>query len=440
MVKTVVIGAGAMGLAAAHYALSLGHEVDVVEADSQAGGMAAHFDFAGLSLERFYHFVCKADAATFSLMEELGIGDKMRWRGTSMAYWIDGELHRWGDPLSLLAFPKLDPISKFRTGLQMFLTTRRRSFDDLETVSTRDWIERGSGKRVYDLLWRRLLALKFYQYADDVSAAWIATRIKRVGTSRRSLFQEELGYIEGGSETLVEALVQSITRRGGRIHLATPASKVASEHGRVTGVEAGGKLFPADAVISTVPTPFVSRLVPDLPDAAKKAYDSIRNIGVVCVVHKLKRSVTPHFWLNIVDETMAIPGLIEFSNLRPTPETIVFVPYYMPTDNPKWSAPDAAFIDESFGYMKRINPALTDGDRLAAHVGRLRYAQPLCEPGFAAKLPPIRTPIAGLQIADTCFYYPEDRGISEGARLAKEMAQAIGTDHQPRREPVFGTK
>jgi hypothetical protein len=61
----------------------------------------------------------------------------------------------------------------------------------------------------------------------------------------------------------------------------------------------------------------------------------------------------------------------------------------------------------------------------------------VCEPGFAAKIPPIRTPIAGLQIADTCFYYPEDRGVSEGARLAREMALAIGTDHQPRREPVF---
>ena len=77
---------------------------------------------------------------------------------------------------------------------------------------------------------------------------------------------------------------------------------------------------------------------PICPTAAKAAYDAIRNIGVVCVVHKLKRSVTPHFWLNVVDETMAIPGLIEFSNLRPTPDTIVYVPYYMPTDNPKFGA------------------------------------------------------------------------------------------------------
>jgi len=60
-----------------------------------------------------------------------------------------------------------------------------------------------------------------------------------------------------------------------------------------------------------------------------------------------------------------------------------------------------------------------------AALGRLRYAQPVCEPGFADRLPPIQTPIRGLQIADTSFYYPEDRGVSESVRLAKQMAARI---------------
>lgn len=437
MVKTVVIGAGAMGLAAAHYALKLGHEVDLIEADKVAGGMAAHFDFDGLSIERFYHFVCKPDAPTFALMKELGIADKMRWRETSMAYFRGGRLHKWGDPVSLLTSSLLNPIEKLRYGAQVFLTSKRRSFDDLERVQARRWIERGSGRSVYEKLWRPLMDLKFYQYAEDISAAWIATRIRRIGNSRKSLLQEELGYIEGGSETLVAALVDSIERQGGRIHLGTPASEIETVDGRVIGVAAGGRLFRADAVICTVPTPSVARLVPELPEASKAAYAAIRNIGVVCVVHKLRRRVSPHFWVNIIEPGIEIPGIIEFSNLRPMPETVVYVPYYMPTDHPKWSWPDERLIEESFGYLKRLNPSLTDADRLASRAGRLRHAQPVCEPGFAAKIPPIRTPIEGLQIADTCFYYPEDRGVSEGARLAHEMALAIGTDHQPRREPVY---
>src|SRR5215468_8883968 len=146
MARVVVLGAGPMGLAAAQRAATLGHDVDVLEADGKVGGMAAHFDFSGLSTERFYHFVCKSDTPTFQLMEELGIADRMRWMETSMAYYTHGAIYRWGDPISLLRFPHLTLVEKIRTGLQMFLTTRAQNFDSIEALTSREWIERGSGK------------------------------------------------------------------------------------------------------------------------------------------------------------------------------------------------------------------------------------------------------------------------------------------------------
>lgn len=425
MTKIVVLGAGPMGLAAAYQAVSLGHEVDLVEADSKVGGMAAHFDFDGLSIERFYHFICKSDASTFALMDELGIGDKMRWSDTSMSYYMGGKVHKWGDPFALLSFPHLTMTEKFRTGLQMFLTTKAKDFDSIEHLTSRQWIEGGSGKSVYNKMWKRLQELKFYEMADEVSASWIATRIKRIGNSRKSIFQEQLGYVDGGSEVLMDAIADAIRKKGGRIHLSTPAEQVLTENGTATGVRAGGQVFPADAVISTVPTPLISRLVPDLPDDSKAAYDAIRNIGVVCLIFKLKKSVSPYFWMNIVEPDIEIPGIIEFSNLRPTAETVVYVPYYMPPTQEKWGWDDQAFVDQAFGYIKRINPAITDADLLGAEVSRLRYAQPVCEPNFLDKVPPVQTPIAGLQVADTCYYYPEDRGVGESIRFGRMMADKV---------------
>ncbi len=425
MSQVVVLGAGAMGLSAAYHALKRGHQVTLLEAGPEPGGMAAHFDFGGLSLERYYHFICKADAPTFALMDELGIGDKMRWTPTSMGYYVDGKLYPWGDPISLLKYPKLTLIEKFRYGLMMFMQTKRKDWASLDPVSAKDWIVSWCGEGVYNKMWKPLFDLKFFEYADNISASWIGTRIKRVGTSRKSMFQEELGYIEGGSETLVKALVAAIEKMGGRIELACPASEVHTENGKVTHVVAGEHSFPADAVISTVPTPLVSALVPSLPDTWKARYDAIQNIGVICVVLKLKKSVTPHFWVNIMDPAFEIPGIIEFSNLRPTGDAIVYVPYYMPTTHPKWARDDAFFRAETFGYLKRINPALTDDDFIDIHVGRLRYAQPICTPGFAEMIPPVETSIEGLQIADTCYYYPEDRGIAESVRFGAEMAQRI---------------
>jgi protoporphyrinogen oxidase len=427
MARIVVIGAGPMGLAAAYYATKAGHKVDLVEADDRPGGMAAHFDFDDLSIERFYHFVCKADEPMFALMREIGLGGAMRWRPTSMGYFTEGQLYPWGDPVALMAYPKLDLVSKVRYGLQMFTSTRRGDWSKLDTLTAKQWFVAWGGQRAWDALWDRLFTLKFYEYTDKVSAAWIWTRIKRVGTSRRSLRQEELGYVEGGSETLMNALAEAIRKGGGRVHLSTPARRVRVEQGRAVGVEAGDRFFPADRVISTVPAPLVPRLVPDLPDEHRRRFEALVNIGVVCVLHKLKRNVTPHFWVNIVDPGIDIPGIVEFSNLRPLPHTIVYVPYYMPVTNEKWSRPDQSFIDESFAYLKRLNPGLADADRLGSYVGRLTHAQPICGPRFLETLPPVDL-MPGLKAADTSYYYPEDRGVSESVRFAKLMVDALPAD------------
>ncbi len=433
MARIVVLGAGPMGLAAAHRAATLGHDVDLLEADAKPGGMAAHLDLGGLSIERFYHFVCKSDTPTFALMRELGIGERMRWVGTSMGYFIGGRIHPWGDPVSLLTFPHLSPWAKLRTGMQMFRTTRQRDFSAIEGLTARQWIERGSGAEVYRTLWQRLLGLKFYEMADEVSASWIATRVRRIGTSRRSLFQEELGYIEGGSETLVRALTGAFAQAGGRLHLNTPARRVCLSQGRVTSVEASGRAFAADAVLSTIPVQLVPALIPALPPALAAQYAAIRNIGVVCLLFRLRRSVSRHFWVNIADPAIEIPGIIEFSNLRPPGPTegcadgghIVYVPYYMPVTNPKWAWPDQALIDEAFAAIRQLNPAIQHGDLLDARASRLRHAQPVCEPNFRDRLPPIQTGIEGLQVADTCFYYPEDRGVAESVRMGRAMAEAV---------------
>lgn len=423
--NVAIVGAGAMGLAAAYHAAKAGHRVTVFEHDTVPGGMAAHFDFAGLSIERFYHFICKADQPTFDLMAEIGIGDKMRWTPTSMGYFMDGKLHRWGDPFALLALPGLSLVDKIRYGLLAFTSTKRSDWKHLDTLRADQWIKDWVGERAYNKLWAPLFNLKFFEYAHNISAAWIWTRLKRIGTSRKSLFQEELGYIEGGSETLVTALSDAIRKLGGDIRLGQTVAEVTTENGKVTGLRTAQGDFPADAVICTVPTPYVSKLIPALPDDWKSRYDAIPNIGVVCVMFRLRRSVTPHFWVNISDPRIEIPGIIEFSNLRPTGDTVIYVPYYMPQNHPKFAKDDSFFTDESFRYLQMINPALTQADIVATHVGRLRYAQPVCAPRFLETLPDVETPIAGLQVADTCYYYPEDRGISESARLAKIMAERL---------------
>jgi len=196
----IVIGAGAMGLAAAYEAAKAGKKVALLEADNVAGGMAAHFDFDGLSLERYYHFICKTDFDSFKLFKELGIFDKLKWRETKMGYYYHGKNYKWGNPFSLLAFPKLNLIEKIRYGLMAFWCTKRKNWDKVEPLTAPEWLKAWLGESGYNKLWQRLFYLKFYSYTDKISATWIGTRIRRIGLSRKSLLQEELGFLQGGTD------------------------------------------------------------------------------------------------------------------------------------------------------------------------------------------------------------------------------------------------
>ncbi len=422
MSKIAVVGAGPMGLSVALQLVKNGHDVTVFEADDRVGGMTASFDFGGLSIERYYHFICANDKPHFNMIKEMGIEDKLKWTETKMGYFYNGNLFDWGNPVALLKFPALSFISKIRYGLHAFISTKRSDWSTLDKVEASSWIRRWVGYKAYDVMWKSLFDLKFYDYANNLSAAWIWTRIKRIGNSRYNLMKEKLGYLEGGSEILLLAMQKRIEELGGKIKLSTPVGKLVIESGAFSGVESGGAIEKFDSVFCTTPLPYISRLIPDLPEALKQQYDDRKNIAVVCLIVKLKKAVTQNFWLNVNDERMDIPGIVEYTNLYPMDEHIVYVPYYMPGEHPKYADSDDVFKDKVRNHLKLINAELTDGDFVDIHVSRYRYAQPICDPDYLSKLPPVNLPVKGLYVADTSYYYPEDRGVSESIRFGIDMA------------------
>ena len=420
--RIAILGAGPMGLAVAYQLARDGHQPVVFEADDRIGGMTAAFDFSGLSIERYYHFHCISDAAFLTVLDELQLTNKMQWVETRMGYWYQNCLQPWGNPLALLRFRGLSLVAKFRYGLHAFLATKRTNWQPLDRVEASGWIKRWVGAQAYEVLWRRLFEYKFYDYTDNLSAAWIWSRIRRIGRSRYSLFREKLGYLDGGSATLLQAMQADIEANGGVIRLQTPVSQVVMADGRVSGVAYGGQFEAFDTVISTVPLPYVPRLMPDLPPAILAQFSALNNIAVVCVIVKLRRALTGNFWLNVNDPEMDIPGIVEYSNLRPLDCHLVYVPFYMPGEHPKFAESDQQFLDKVRRYFKKINPALVDADFIDLRASRYRHAQPICDPGYLDRLPPASLPVQGLWVADTSYYYPEDRGISESIGFGRNLA------------------
>ncbi len=432
MANIAVIGGGPMGLATSYHLLKLGHRVSLYEADKRLGGMTASFEFNGIKIERYYHFICKSDQPLFELLQDLGIHEELRWKETRMGYFYQGKMQEWGNPFALLKFPGLSLVSKIRYGLLAFTSTKRSNWKKLDSIDAVSWLRRWVGPQAYDILWRPLLELKFHHFTPNLSAAWIWSRLKRTGTSRKNLLQEELGYLEGGSDTFLDRIAQKIGEMGGSIYLDEPVLEIKVEDGAVDTLITDIGMFKFDKVISTVPMPYVASLIPSLPQATLEQYNAIHNIAVVCVLVHLRKPLSPYFWLNISDPNFEIPGLIEYSNLNPVCGHIVYAPFYLSGDHLDYQKDDNSFIEKVRGYIQEVNPDIAEQDILKIAAGRYRFAQPICEPEFSSRLPPINPQIRGLFVADTCYYYPEDRSISESVKLGKRLAVMADEEQCPR--------
>ena len=423
--KVAVIGAGPMGLAAAFQLAKDGFSPIVFEGADRIGGMTATFDFGGLNIERYYHFHCTSDLDFMSLLEELGISSKLRWKATKMGFFYKNILSSWGNPLALLTFPGVSLVSKIRYGIHAFYCIKLKNWKKLDGIESTAWIRRWIGDEGFKVWWEKLFEFKFYNYASSLSAAWIWSRIRRIGTSRYNLFQEKLGYLEGGSETFLVAMRAYIEARGGEFRLEEPVLKIAHSSGLLSGLKTTKGTYEFHKIISTIPLCYIPSILPDLQSDILDMYKAQKSIAVVCVIMKLKRQVTENFWVNINDENMDIPGMVEYSNLRPLDCTIVYVPYYLPSDHPKYSESDDIFAGKVKSFLMKINPSLLETDFLDVKCNRYKYAQPICGPNFLDSLPPYSLPIKGLMVADTTYYYPEDRGISESIGFGRKLAREI---------------
>ena len=414
--------------------------------------MAASFDFAGVPIERYYHFHCLSDTAFFSLLEELNLAQLMRWKHTSMGFYLDGRLYPWGSASSVLKLRRLPLLARMRYLLHAARCLTLKDWRHLDAIPATQWLRTWLGDKAYEVLWAKLFAYKFYHYSDTLSAAWIWSRIRRIGRSRRWL-KETLGHLEGGSDLWIAALENRIRALGGEIRLSCPVRAVhgplqqrsngESLQGAQGSVDLrqggdqqidtirpaittpGGREF-FDAVISTVPLPLVAPMLENggHDPALIAAYRAQTSVACACVVLQTSRPITANFWTNVNDSRFAIPGIIEMANLRPLQPHITYVPFYMPAEHPDYSRPNQAFIEDSIACLKAINPGLQDHEILASHCSRYRYAQPVCGTHFLASLPPLN-PISNVWIADTTVYYPEDRGISESVAFGRDLARQV---------------
>lgn len=428
-----IIGGGLSGLSAAFDLGRLGYDVTLLESSPFAGGLASSLLIDGRPIERFYHFICAGDDDLIELVGELGLHERLHWAQSKTSFYYQGRLYGFGMPLDLLLFHPIPLLQRVRFGLNVIRSRFIKAWRALDRVSARSWLIQQIGQQAYDAIWDPLLRVKFGDSHDRISAAWIWHRIHRVAASRRRLWEaEHLGYLERGSETVIEALVASIEQMPNvRVMTSARVAQIHTLNGQVSGIELAdsGEIIACRFAISTTALPVLMKIAPDLPESYRAKYGQVDYLGVVCGLLKLKHRVTDSFWVNVNDPRIPFNGFIEYSNLNRHlglgDKSILYVPYYLRTSDPRFTFSDEQLTQEFCDGLKLVNSAFDESWVEECHISRATHAQAICTVGFADLVPPHETPLDGLYITDSTQFYPEDRTISAAIRLGRRVARLI---------------
>jgi protoporphyrinogen oxidase len=439
--KVGILGGGITGLTSAFYLLRAGANVTVFESRQQLGGLATFFNFGKFSWDKFYHCILTSDKPLLQLIDDLGLTSELRWTETKVGFFAEQALYPMTSSLDFLRFPPLSLWQKARLGFGVLYASRIKEGRALEKVLASEWLTRIFGEANYREMWGPLLKCKLGACREEASAAFIWATISRLYSTRENNAskKERLGYVRGGYRSVVNRLVSEIESMGGTIATGTVVERVTGAGGAVEiNTSEGSFLF--EDVISTVPSPVLAKIAPQLTRDYVEKLLQVKYLGVVCVVLVLKRALSPFYVTNLTDEDMPFTGIIEMTNLISREETaglhLVYLPKYTSPGDALFEAADDEIWQMFWNSLRRVFPDLDESQIETRYLFRERFVQPLPVIDYSDLVPQMQTNVERLLVANTTQIINSTLNNNEMVKIAKR-AVAVVAENNPTTSPAL---
>jgi protoporphyrinogen oxidase len=430
-----VVGGGVLGISLALRLAQAGAKVTVVERGPTLGGLAGTMDFGGHQVDRFYHVITPADTRMIAMAEEVGLGDQLRYTPVGAGFFANGEMHDFNGIGDLLRFSPLSPVARLRLGWFVAQCQLRSSYDGLENLPLEIWLRRHCGKQVVERIWKPLLNSRFDSDPSGLPATYLWARTRRMSGARGKGGGEEMGYIVGGHQRLIDAMVAKAAELGVEARTDAPVTGLATgEDGSITGVELEDETLDFDLTIPTLQPPALRFLLPEQHQGLLAPYPQ-RWLGCVCVIIKVPRSLLPYYAVNITEPT-PVTSAIETTQVLGTDHTdgqhLVYLPKYCDPGAPEQSEDDESIYRRFTDYLARLSPGFSRDEVLDWTVQRAKLVEPVhtLRPKGEARVAPIWPGVKGLALASNAQIYPyllngdSVMGFAEG--VAGEVAERLG--------------
>ncbi len=431
-----IVGGGVLGVSLALRLAQAGARVTVVERGPSLGGLAGSFDFGGHEVDRFYHVITPSDTRMIAMAEEVGLGDQLRFTPVGAGFFAGGEMHDFNGVGDLLRFSPLSPAARLRLGWFVAQCQLRSSYEALEQIPLEAWLRRHCGRQVYERIWKPLLESRFDGDPRGLPATYLWARTRRMSGARQGKGRggEEMGYIVGGHQRLIDAMVERARGLGVEARVNAPVKGLTlAEDGSVTGVELAGEALEFDLTIPTLQPPALRFLLPERHRGLLDPYPR-RWLGCVCLIVKVPRSLLPYYAVNITEPT-PLTSAVETSQVLGTAHTdglhLVYMPKYCDPEASEQGEDDESLYRRFTDYLARLSPGFSRDEVVDWTVQRAKLVEPVhrLRPPGAPRVAPIWPGVKGLALASNAQIYPyllngdSVMGFAEG--VAEEVAERL---------------
>lgn len=428
--KIGIVGAGITGLAIGYELSKTGHKVIIFEKSSDLGGLIGSIKFSNSYLEKYYHHIFTAHQEIVDLINKIGLDSDLIWSQTKMGFYYNKRIYPFTTPKDLILFKPLRLLDRLRMGISSLLFLSLKNWQVLDNLVAIEFLQKYSGKKSCDVIWQPLLKGKFGSEYNNISAVWLWDRIRsrRTSTKNRGL-KEHLGYLRGGFYKLLRKLANEIKSYGGEVLLNSHIESIIAENNVARGLILNKDFYGFSKIIVTLPIPNFIQICKKLPSDYVDLLIRIKYMSSLGVMLRLKRPLSPYYWINISDPRIPFIAIIEHTNLVSPAEyndnNIVYLVKYLSNEAPFLTLPDEVIIKIYTKYLKQIFPEYNDNWLINWYVFRDRYTQPVFSKNYSKNLPAYKTPIKNLILANTSQFYPESRCMNTSIRLAGRIKDLI---------------
>ena len=352
---------------------------------------------------------CRPTTASSASPRARAREERFRFRPTEVGFYDDGRLFSMTSPTEFLTFPSCASTTGCASGAFVARCQLKKTYDELDDVPLVEWLLRLCGKRIVERLWGPLLDSKFDGRFDDLPATYIWARTRRMSSTRDSAGREIMGWLEGGYQTLIDALERASASSAARSTPGAPSNEIVARPTASAGSSSTARSARSTRALhaDAAPGPALLRRTSSQQAPGRPLPLSRRHLPPGADEPQRQPLLPPqhHRPPRAADNGRRDDARRRSrAGRRPAPlRHEVRRPELADLDAQPSTRSSATIL----AHARTIFPDLRDDEILDANVQRARVTEPVHLLGGAKNVLPRSFPVPGLALASTAHVYPE---------------------------------